>query len=251
MSLRHIPALLLALIVIGGCHAKGIHEVMSDYHYTELTPPTVWELGSVVEIDPRIPDAPDLRSTPAMAGATIATVDSPAPDVSQSGDDKLDLSLGMSLPHDIKANAAAKGARQYSVVTGGNLIRRAPLDPYAIDTFPVMAQKYGSNWKQAIEQGRLFYIYEIWTATKMDYRFFDERGISLKLDVPIDVGSAEVAAGWSARSDGTVTYSGPALAIGYKYRPVLTGPEPGAGPTPKAIQLTAQRKLADNNPKDR
>jgi hypothetical protein len=27
----------------------------------------------------------------------------------------------------------------------------------------------------------------------MDYRFFDERGISLKLDVPIDVGSAEVA----------------------------------------------------------
>jgi hypothetical protein len=76
------------------------------------------------------PMRPTSAPRPPMAGATIATVDSPAPDVSQSGDDKLDLSLGMSLPHDIKANAAAKGARQYSVVTGGNLIRRAPLDPY-------------------------------------------------------------------------------------------------------------------------
>src|SRR5438045_7202394 len=110
-----LPAFLLPLIL--GCNKKnGIHEVMAERRFAELTPPTLWEPGSVVQIDPATPDAPAIRSSPSMSGAAVLAVPAPTGDITHSHDDKADRNLGFSLTEKSNAGAAANGDTQTSVV---------------------------------------------------------------------------------------------------------------------------------------
>lgn len=214
-------AMLLATSLgIWGC-AHGLNEVMGQYHFVPISPPqSNWENGSVVEIDPRFPSAPVLRSMPSMVPVGMANIDHNAPNVSQTHDEKLDLSLGVSIPAEIKAGLSAQGVRQYSVVAEGNIIQSVPLDSYATDTFPKIAEKYGARWTRALKEKQLYYFYEIWVTKKLTYKFYNEKGASAQLSVPIKV-PVELSASWKATDDGSLVYEGPGvICVGYRARPI-------------------------------
>ena len=214
-------AVLAAIVgLCTGC-ADGLHKVMSSYDFTAISPPqTNWENGSVVEIDSSYPDAPVLRATPSMAQATIMNVSHDAPAVSTNYSEKLDLSLGISLPDGIKAQLTAQGAAQYSVVADGNTIVSVPIDSYVMDTFPKIADKYGAAWTLPLAQKDLYYFFEVWTCQKLTYKFFTSAGATAQITVPIKI-PTNVSGDWTVGSDGSLTFQGPGtICLGYRARPI-------------------------------
>lgn len=213
--------LLGALLLLSGCPAHGLNAVMDSYHFTAISPPqSNWENGSVVEIDSRFPNAPVLRSMPSMVPVSIVNIAHDAPSVSQSHDEKLDLSLGVSIPGKMKVDLTAQGARQYSVVAEGNVIVSVPLDSYAIDTFPKIAEKYKSKWTIPLSEGKLYYFYEAWFAKKLTYKFYDAKGVTLKTTLPIQI-PVDLSPNWKSTDDGSLVYEGPgSICLGYRARPI-------------------------------
>ena len=216
-----VITLLGALLLLFGC-AHGLNEVMESYHFTAISPPqSNWENGSVVEIEPRFPNAPVLRSMPSMVPVPITNIEHVAPSVSQSHDEKLDLSLGVSIPGKIKAALALQGARQYSVVAEGNVITSVPLDSYMIDTFPKIAEKYGSKWTLALKEDKdLFYFYEVWFAKRLTYKFYDAKGVNATITLPIEI-PVDLSPNWKMTNEGSLIFEGPgSICLGYKARPI-------------------------------
>ena len=241
-------AAVLAVIVglCTGC-ADGLQKVMEANHFTPISPPqTNWENGSVVEIDFSYPDAPVLRATPSMAQATIMTVAHSAPDVSTDYSDKLDLSLGISLPDGIKAQLTAQGATQYSVVADGNTIVSVPIDSYVVDTFPKIADKYGANWTIPLAQKDLYYFFEVWTCQKLTYKFFTSAGATAQITVPIKI-PTNVSGDWTVNSDGSLIFQGPGtICLGYRARPIRQADSGEIVPQATG-KLTAAGRVAREN----
>lgn len=212
----------LSMIVCAGCTPiAGLNQVMSTYQFTAISPPqSNWENGSIVEMEPGCPNAPVLHATPSMVPVSIANIDHDAPDVSQDFNEKLELSLGVSLPDNIKAQLTAQGVRQYSAVAAGNVLQSVALDSYVTDTFPKIVEKFGRNWTRALAEGRLYYFYEVWLCSRLTYKFYDDKGATAKITVPIQI-PADLSAGWTANNDGSLVFSGPGvLCLGYRARPV-------------------------------
>jgi hypothetical protein len=242
------------LVACAGC-CDGLQKVMSEYHFTAISPPqSNWENGSVVEIDPRYPNAPTLHSMPSMVPVSILNIDHQAPDVSQNYSEKLDLSLGLSLPDEIKAQLTAQGVSQYSVVATGNILRSVPLDSYVSETFPKIAEKFGGDWTIPLAEGRLYYFYEVWLCDKLTYKFYDSKGANATITVPIKI-PVDLTAGWTANEDGSLVFAGPeSICLGYMARPVqvaTTGKtEPEATKGGKATAAGRQAGVKFDKPQE-
>jgi hypothetical protein len=243
-------AILVYLCACVGCESGnlGLHETLRDFRFTALTPPsTLWAPGSIVQIDRRMPDAPALRSTPAMAGAPIDVVPGEVPDVSRNHEERLDINLGVSLPQQIKAKLDTNNARQYSVISTGNRVERVPLDPYTVSTFPTMRDRFGQQWLESMGRGaEIYYIYELWSATGLEYQFYNDSGVKVSAGIPLSGGATvDLGGGWSAKSDGTLTYSGSPLYLGYKANPVIVvDGQAGPGAVTTAVTRPTTRNLS-------
>lgn len=223
-------AILLFLSSLGlGCGANGLLKTMDEYHFTAISPPqTNWAIGSVVEVKANEPYAPVLRCTPGDADAStdLIRIDSAAPEVSNKHEEKFDLSLGVSAPAKVKAELAAKNAVSYSVVATGNSIVRVPIDPYVVKVFPKIRDTYGGHWGPPIEAQELFYLYELWFASKLEYKFYDSSGVSVKLEVPVKSVDPKLEAEWSSSGEGSLLYDAGGdpkklICLGYKKRPIV------------------------------
>lgn len=244
-------AMLLGLFVIlVGC-APGLNSVMETYRFTAISPPqSNWENGSIVEIDSSFPNGPALRSMPSMVPVAILNISHDAPSISRNHDEKIDLSLGVSIPGKIKGELAAQGARKYSVVAEGNVIWSVPLDAYAIDTFPKIAEKYGSKWTRALKEEKLYYLYEVWFAKKLTYKFYNEMGAGVKLTLPIKV-PIDLSLNWKMTDDGSLVFEGPgSICLGYKARPIRVI-ESGETVPMATGGMTAEGRSARENRDDR
>ncbi|MBI3858396.1 MAG: hypothetical protein HY293_22155 [Planctomycetes bacterium] len=223
-------SILVFLAALGmGCGANGLIRTMDEYRFIALSPPqSSWVPGSIIEVKANEPNAPALRCFPSDAGANIEPLKSvgSAPELSTKHDEKFDLALGVSAPAKVKAELAAKGAVSYSVVASENSIVRISIDPYLRNVFPKIRDEFGGNWATPIDNQELYYIYELWFATKLEYKFYNSGGVSVKLSVPVKTVDANLSAGWSSTDDGSLIYdagSDPAkrICLGYKKRPIV------------------------------
>lgn len=237
----NIP-LVFSVILFSGCNgAKGLHSLMNDHDFTYITPPqTNWEVGAIVIIEPSFQNSPVVRVTPSVAGAPIIIYPSDTPNIENNHNSKLDLSLGISLPANLKVSLAANKVSQYSIVSNGNKIKRVYLDPYAANTFPVMEEKYSRYWQEALTDKKLFYLYELWFADELVYKFLDENGLGITAPIPIQI-PLDLSANWKWKKDGSLVYKGSTpICIGYKGRRIRISDE-GIQPTaPIPIKATTQ-----------
>jgi len=226
-----LAAAALALAALTGCPAKHLRDVMREYGFAEIRPPqTAWEPGSIVEIDDE--SAPVLRITPSAAKVASNEYESAAPDVERKHGDRLELALGLSLPLPVRASLTVQGAREYSVVARGNVIRRILIDEYALGPFAELARRYGANWAAPIADEKLHYLHELWCADTLEYRFYGkggaEVGATLSGKVPV-----EAKAGFSWDDQGSLVHSGQgkaAVCLGYKARRIRAAPQGGIVP---------------------
>lgn len=221
MNLVHRILLGVTVAILPAGCVNGLHDVMSENGFTEIRPPqTNWEVGLIAEIDDSFPEGPALRATPKAAGAPNFPQSSTAPSVSTSHDKKVDLALGVGLPEKIRGKLKAEHASGYTVVAKGNSISRVLLDQYADQTFPAMRERYSQYWSDALDAGNLYYMYELWCATNLEYKFYDNDGGELELEVPVEV-PVELKATWEFKDSGTLAYSGgEPICLGYKARPI-------------------------------
>lgn len=241
-SIGKFAVLCVLLIESTGC-ANGLMRTMEEYNFTPLSPPqTKWEGGSIVEVKPNEPSAPILRVTPSIAAAPIILMTADAPDVSRSHDDKADISIGLTLPQGIGLQLKQNGASQYTVVSNGNYIVRVPLDPYALNTFPIISGKYAGFWGRALDDHELYYVYELWYAKSLEYKFYNSAGGSISVDAKAIKIPAELQANYALTDSGSVIYKGQdAICLGYKRRPIVVRRE---GPTAGIVAEAAGQASA-------
>jgi hypothetical protein len=186
-----------------------------------------------------------------MANTSPVWIKRKVPDLKRNHDEKIALGVGVNIPTQWSIKIASKGAIQYSVVTSGNTISVMPIDPYAINNFPIMANAFGHRWgvgnsESPLSRGELHYPYEIWFVQNLEYRFYDSSGVDVTgaviKELPLNA-SVE----WSRSRNGSLVYSSKSsddlLAIGYKARPIrasLDGPVPLNNASFEEL-ITAQR----------
>jgi hypothetical protein len=229
-------AVVTILLFVGTGCSSGLNSVMRQYGYTAMNPPdTAWEPGTPVRIAGGAAN-PDPLLLPSMVkpnAVAVQTTTGAAPQVSQSHNAKLSLGAGVTVPQGLatKIEASYSNVRQYSVVSSGNQIVTVPLLPY-VASFNAM-KAYGDSlqpgqqtgaFRRFADDGTGYWLRRLWLANKLEYKFYDENGATVTLDVTKLNLSAN--ADWKVTNEGSLTYDaagGKPICIGYiaeAFRPV-------------------------------
>ncbi len=253
-----VAVAVVVVLSVPGC--VSINDVMRQYGYEAMTPPTTkWEPGTVVEIVNGRPGAPQYLVAPSDLKMVSEVFVSDAPNATQSHKISYGLDVGVSVPETVKVKVQLKGGCRYSLVTTGNQLRTVKLFAFKKDFNSLVdrvKESYGSDvWSSFLEKGTIFYLSSLWYAKELEYKFYDEKGGEVKVDYPYEV---IVAGGGKLEStkEGTLIYKGvEPICIGFQKRPITTkSGRPGAESTGNGqatIEPIEASPVAKTSAKDR
>ena len=248
MPKRLYPLVLGLLLVSAGC-AKNLLTEVRNYGLTPISPVT--NLTPAVLIDPGEiwTGNPSIYAEPkdgkiTQGDLTAVWSSGLTPQITRSHDTKFELSGTADVPDAVKVEATAKFATKYSVSASGNSIEQVRSGPFEKDLSPKYFDVFPSL-PGLVKDGKVAYIQKVWISRSIEYRFYNESGATIDLDLSKLSIPAGVKGSWSRSSDGTYAFQAaegaPGIVLGIKVEKL---PIPGVTLSPPSVRdlFTAPKK---------